>query len=138
MAETKEKTHNKVIEILKHVQNMSSKFSEVGRNIVFAIIAGYWVLYNKDNNCTSMYMHLSLLFAFIYLLIDLIYYGSTMITYHRFLTFKEKESTVIVEDEREVFKKQRKCQNVFMKLTIIKIALLFSSIVLILIHVLTV
>lgn len=126
------KDTNHVVRLLDDVKDMSSKFSEVGRNIVFAIIAGSWVLYNKYDCSGSMnYLKWSLILAFIYLLIDLIYYGITMLVYDYFLDINTEKARVNIQHRKEMLKRQKCWRRTFMFLTGIKALLLIGSIVLI-------
>ena len=120
---------SKVVRLLDDVKEMSSKLSEVGRNIVFAIIAGSWVLYNKYDCSGSMsYLKWSLILAFIYLLIDLLYYGITMLVYDYFLDINTEKSTVDIRYKKKMLKRQKTWRKTFIFLTGIKTLLLFGSI----------
>lgn len=128
MGDSIDKKRKKTLEILRDVSDMSSKFSEVGRNIVFAIIAGCWVVHDKFPSSLEIFVQLSIVFAFLYLVIDLTYYGSTMIIYNNFLLFNDNTISVEVKDESEIFKVQYKVRKRFLILTKIKMLLLIMSI----------
>lgn len=124
---------NKIKEILDNIKDISSVFSDVGRNIVFAIIAGSWVLYkNVDLSGSNQFLKWSLVLAFIYLLIDLIYYGALTFIYDNFLDINKDESSVIIKDEANTFKIQTNCRTARKYLTLLKTLLLVGSIVCIL------
>lgn len=119
---------NKVVNILNQVKDLSSKFSEVGRSIVFAVIAGCWVIYDKFPQSPKIWLKLSVLFSFLYLGIELWYYGSTMRKYYKFLSFDDKNSSVEVSDEKKVFVNQHKLHHLFFNLLYVKMGLLLLSI----------
>ena len=119
---------NKVGNILSQVKDLSSKFSEVGRSIVFAVIAGCWVIYNKFPGSPKIWLKLSILFSFLYLGIELWYYGSTMRKYYKFLTFDDENTSVEVSDEKKTFVDQHKLHCRFFNLVYVKMVLLLLSI----------
>ena len=118
-------------QIIRASNHMSSKFAEVGRSIVLALVAGSWILlyYFKDKNPgTEVYIKYALVLAFIYLLIDLFYYCITMIVYHCFVKFDTINETVFIKDDHKSFKTQAKIQRRFMYLSVIKLIILFLSV----------
>lgn len=128
-------SHNNVDTILKQVKDMSSKFSEVGRSIVFAVIAGCWVIYDKFPDSPKVLLQISVIFAFLYLGIELWYYGSTLRSYFNFLSFSDENASVKVNDVNKSFRIQHKLQIRFFKLVYIKMVFLFLSILSLLIYV---
>lgn len=135
MADSLENKRRKTDQILKDVGDMSSKFSEVGRSIVFAVIAGCWVVYDKLPFTPKIFLQLSVLFAFLYLIIDFLYYGSTMVRYNDMLSFDDKKPSVLVKDENEAFRVQQKLRKRFFDLTKLKIVMLLLSILSLLVSV---
>ena len=78
----------------------------LNKNNVFAIIAGSWVLYNKYDCSGSMdYLKWSLILAFIFLLIDLLYYGITMLVYDYFLDINTEKARINIQHRKEMLKR---------------------------------
>ena len=122
----------KASETLKESDKMSSKFAEVGRSIVLALVAGSWILLRVSTTKTDafIFIKVAIILAFVYLLVDLLYYGYTMITYWKFVNFDTDNYTLFVKDDKETFLKQTKLKKFYMiNLTVIKASLLFLAIV---------
>lgn len=116
-------------DILETVKELSSIFSDVGRNIVFAIIAGFWVLYDKsDCSGSTLILDISLLLAFVYLLIDIVYYGILMVVYDNFVIINKNDNSVSIKDEGKTNKIQRRSRIIRMYLNLAKTILLAGSI----------
>lgn len=61
----------------------ADKVSKIGRQVVFAIIAGAWTLsYSNNVFCPSRFIVFALAFAFLYLFFDLLYYLVTIWLYN--------------------------------------------------------
>lgn len=122
----------KAQKVISASNRMSSKFAEVGRSIVLAIVAGSWILlyyYRYKNPGTEFFIKYALVLAFIYLLIDLCYYCITMIVYHRFVNFDTENEALSIKDDHKSFKTQVKIQRRFMYLSVLKLILLFTSVI---------
>lgn len=135
--EEKEAKEREASQTLEHSDKMSSKFAEVGRNIILALIAGSWLLLRLSikNEYALWFIKIALVLAFIYLLIDLIYYCRTMYVYWKFVEFDSKKRTIYVKDEQDAFDRQTKMKSCFMTVSIVKTVLLFISIALIILFV---
>lgn len=136
-AKEKEAKEREASQTLEHSDKMSSKFAEVGRNIILALIAGSWLLLRLSikNEYALWFIKIALVLAFIYLLIDLIYYCRTMYVYWKFVEFDSKKRTIYVKDEQDAFDRQTKMKSCFMTVSIVKTVLLFISIALIILFV---
>ncbi len=124
--------------ILDDVSKMSSRLSEVGRQIVFAIIAGAWTLsYSYGSFCPSKFIVWSIGFAFLYLFCDLLYYLTMMWTHKNYLDFKTDVGKLeLKEKQLDIFKKQTKWKKISFNWSIFKTLLLLASAALIIIHIL--
>lgn len=131
-AKENENKEERALHVISASNTMSSKFAEVGRSIILALVAGSWILlyYYKDKNPGSaVFIKYALVFAFIYLLIDLFYYCITMIVYHRFVNFDTDNETLSIKDDHKTFKTQAKIQRRFMFLSVIKLLILFAAVI---------
>ena len=134
---SKKASENKAIELIGYASQMSSKLSKVGRDIVIALMGGSWILlrFYERNPEYAIFIKLALVCAFLYLIIDFIYYGMTMINYYKMVEFDFEDSTIYVENNDEAFKKQAKNQKVFLVLAYIKSIILLLSVVFICLYI---
>ena len=72
---------------------MANGLSKLGRQIVFAIIAGDWTLsYSHNVFNPSDCLLWSIALAFIYLFFDLLYYLVMYLIYHGFFVFNKEDT----------------------------------------------
>lgn len=96
-------------EILDSSDNMSSKLSEVGRQIVFAIIAGAWTLsYSYNTFSPSNLIICSIALAFLYLFCDLLYLLFMKIKYFNYTYFDNEKSLLLLKN---ITKKDADCSE---------------------------
>lgn len=118
-------------------RKLSNELSKLGRQIVFAIIAGAWTLsYTQNEFMPSNFLLWSIALAFIYLFLDLLYYLVTYLIYHGYFVFNKKDIKFdLVDTEENTIISQAKWDKVGGYWIFGKALVLLASAALIIIHV---
>lgn len=116
---------------------MAKRLSELGRQIVFAIIAGAWTLsYSHSEFCPSKFLIWSIALAFLYLFFDLLYYLFSYLIYHGYYVFNKDDVTFdLVDTKKDTIRSQAKWDKVGGYWIFGKTLILLASAALIIIHV---
>ena len=125
--------------IIGHVNELSDKISKIGRQIVFAIIAGVWTLsYSNNVFSPSDLIIWSIALAFLYLFLDLVYYIVRMWQFNSY-TKKLHIAPRKEYDKKQfdVFKAEHIWRLFSLCFTTFKILILIGSAILIFIHIIT-
>lgn len=133
-----EETNKPVAEqILDASDKMSARLSEVGRQVVLAIIAGAWaVSYSNSVFSPSRLIVWSLALAFLYLFMDLLYYLITRIKYFRYIRLDKEEAELKLTDEEDnIIRSQMNWKIGSVWFVCFKTVILLVSAILIFIHV---
>lgn len=128
---------DEALQIIDFADKISGKLSDMGRQVVIAIIAGAWTLsYSEGKFTPSIYIVWSIALAFSYLIIDLLYYFVSRVVYMGFIKF-ENDSAIwqLRSDIKTISRRAKVWKTISSIWIIIKIPILIISSALIIVHV---